>query len=166
MAGSRVSIVLEARGRYNGGRLTWLWGLSQQAKTDVAVACMFFLYKLMCVVRKPVVPYRDHAGKSILSYPTDDIYSNYHEDHKTKYPTRPRSKFRFGRFFFDYPTHTFISLKSTKHSRGPRSHTFSVPVIFSWTNQSQIIRVGWTQRLTFSCLITSRNVNPWQWSIF
>ena len=27
------------------------------------------LYKLMCVVREPVVPYRDRAGNSILSYP-------------------------------------------------------------------------------------------------
>ena len=31
-------------------------GFSQQAKAEVAVARMFFLYMPMCVVRKPVVP--------------------------------------------------------------------------------------------------------------
>jgi hypothetical protein len=30
---------------------------------------VFYLYMLMCVVRKPAVPLWDRAGKSILSYP-------------------------------------------------------------------------------------------------
>ena len=53
-----VPTVLDAQGGYSawGVRGHNSVGFSQQAKTQVAVACMFFTCTLMCVVRNPVVP--------------------------------------------------------------------------------------------------------------
>ena len=55
-----VPTVLDAQGGYSawGVRGHNSVGFSQQAKTQVAVACMFFTCTLMCqcVVRNPAVP--------------------------------------------------------------------------------------------------------------
>ena len=67
MAGGGVFPVLGAQRGRLGGSWHISESFSQQARPRVAVARMFLLYMLICVVRAPAVPY----GTALvnLSYP-------------------------------------------------------------------------------------------------